>query len=1118
MQRGERGVWIASVGLLSVILAAGDLAAQETTGSIRGTVFDATGAGVPSAEVKVVQVETDLERVTLSDRQGSYVLPLLSVGHYILEAQAKGFQRYRQEGIAIGVNQTATVPIHLIVGLPTQAVDVMADAPLIEATDSSLGKIVQEREILDLPLNGRNFSQLGLLQPGVVPITPGLAEAGGSLRDGQPYAVNGQRPESNNFLIDGATNFNSVDGGFVLKPPIDSIAEFRILTHTANAEFGNSAGSTTNIVTRSGSNRLHGAAWEFLRNDQLDAANFFENAGGFAKSEYRQNQFGGTLGGPIRRDKTFFFGYYEGFRNRQGETINHVRVPSALERRGDFSEDGPLFNACPNFPIPPQDCLPPTQIPGSRLTSIDPTAQNVLQLYPLPNAADPNGVFNLYNATQILRDTEDQFGVRIDHYLSPRDTLMFRYMFLNGSRFDPLSTSGAGVPGFPVGEDHRTQSFVAQLTHSFSSSLVGITRFAFLRNKFLFDQHLNNTSPASLGFEYQPTLGVAVGPPFIQFSGGGYASIGDPITGPRNTYQNNFATLNSLTWIHGRHELKFGADYRRDQINAVQGIASNGFFVFIPFPLTNAFANFLNGSFPVLFLQGGGDQPDGTGDLSRGLRSHNLSFYGQDTYKITSRLTMNLGLRYELPFPYTEIRDRQNLFEPGGQSKVLPDAPAGLVYPGDLGVPAGLIPTEKKAFAPRIGLAWDPTGSARWLITAAYGIFYDPYYNGQGGPLQTPISAPPYLRTPQLMFPGSLSNPFANGNPFATKFSTPMTLLTLDPRLRLPYAQDWNLNVERSFGSDWLLEVGYVGTRGTKLPRFIEGNPSFPLAGQTWAEQQQNIDAQRPYCVPTAQGTCTYSSVGLISGIANSSYNALEASLRKRFSHGLSLLASYTFAKAIDDVSSFNITGSASQPIAGENDLAQNPFDLATERGRSMFDARHRFVLSYEWELPFWRQRQTWYQHVLSNWQVNGVTTFMSGTPFTVVDQSYNYDAPEITGFSAFRPNLVGDPNNGPKTVQQWFNTQAFQQINLSSTPAGVYGTEGRNVVQGPGLAQWDFSAFKNIRVTESKNLQCRAEFFNLFNRANFRLPNGDISSTTFGQVQSALQPRLIQFALKFLF
>jgi len=1098
-----------SMLFLAFLLAGRPLLAQEVTGSIRGVVLDPSGAGVPSAEITATQVDTTLVRTAVADRSGAYVLVLLPVGHYRLEATAKGFRKFVQEGITLSVNESANIPIRLKIGLPSQLVQVRANAALIETADTTLGQTVGEREILDLPLNGRNFSQLGLLQPGVVPITPGLAEAGGSLRDGQAYSVNGQRPESNNFLIDGASNFNAVDGGFVLKPPIDAIAEFKILTHTANAEFGGAAGSTTNIVTRSGSNHLHGDAWEFLRNDKLDAANFFENADGFSKSEYRQNQFGGTLGGPIHKDKTFFFGYYEGFRNRQGETLNDVRVPSALERQGNFSQDGPLLN----FFTPGG----PTPLPGSQVPFIDPTAQKVLQLYPAPNATDSNGVLDLYNATQILRDSEDQTGVRVDHYLSSRDTLNFRYSFLNGTRFDPLSTSGAGVPGFPVGENHRTQNFVAELTHTFSPAVVNIARLAFLRNKFLFDEHLNDTSPASLGFQFQPTLGVAAGPPFIQFGGGGYASIGDPITGPRDTYENAFAGAESLTWIRGRHELKFGGDYRRDQINVINGIASNGFFVFVPAPLSNAFANFLIGQ-PLLFLQGGGDQPGGGGDLSRGLRGNDLDLYAQDTFKLNSHLTLNLGLRYDLTFPYTEIRNRTNLFEPGVQSKVIATAPAGLVYPGDPGVPAGLIPTEYRAFAPRVGLAWNPTGSTQWLVRAAYGIFYDPYYNGQGGPLQTPISAPPYLRTAQLMFPGSLSNPFANGNPFASQFAEPMTLLTLSPQLRLPYAQDWNLSIERSLGNDWLLEAGYVGTKGTKLPRFIEGNPSLPSPGQTWAQQQGSIDQQRLYCQPNALGNCTYSSVGLIAGGADSSYNALEMSLRKRFSHGLSLLASYTFSKSLDDVSSFNITGSASQPVAGENDLAQNPFDLAAERGRSMFDAPNRFVLSYQWELPFWKRANNWYQRALGNWQVNGITTFMSGTPFTVVDQSYNYDAPEITGFSAFRPNLIGNPNHGPQTVGEWFDTSAFQRLNLATTPAGVYGTEGRNVVQGPGLAQWDFSAFKNINLTEAKGLQFRAEFFNLFNRANFRLPNSDISSPTFGQIQQALAPRLIQFAMKFLF
>jgi len=319
--------------LLAIFIAGVHAGAQQITGSIRGTVQDPSSAFVQSASVSAQQAETGLKRTAMTDPSGGYVLLELPVGHYELRVEAKGFQKYIQQGITLNVNQTAIIPIHLAVGAESQVLEVIADAQLIQGTVTSLGKTVSEREVLDLPLNGRNFTQLGLLQPGVVPLTPGLAEAGGSLRAGQAYAVNGQRPESNNFLIDGANNFNGVDGGFVLKPPVDAITEFRILTHNASAEFGQSLGSTTNIITRSGTNRFHGALWEFLRNDVFDATNYFA-----ATTEpLKQNQFGGTFGGPIRKDKTFFFAYFEGFRNRQGETDSST-VPSVAERQGDFSQ------------------------------------------------------------------------------------------------------------------------------------------------------------------------------------------------------------------------------------------------------------------------------------------------------------------------------------------------------------------------------------------------------------------------------------------------------------------------------------------------------------------------------------------------------------------------------------------------------------------------------------------------------------------------------------------------------------------------------------------------------------------------------------------------------------
>jgi len=1116
---------LAWVGLTMSALfpwVSGRAMAQEITGSLQGTVADPSGAMVQGARVTAKQMETGLAREAVSDREGVYVLVELPIGHYQLEVRARGFQRYWQEGIVLDVNEIASVSVRLKLGAENQQIEVNADAALVQSTVSSLGQTVLEREILDLPLDGRNFSQLGLLQPGVVPLTPGLLQAGGPARQNQGYAVDGQRPESNNFMIDGADNVSSVDGGFVLKPPLDAIAEFKVLSHNANAEFGRNTGSTTNIVTRGGSNAFHGAAWEFLRNDAMDASDYFARS----VQPLKQNQFGATLGGPILKDKTFFFGYYEGFRNRQGETVP-ATVPSVAERQGNFAEECRAgFNAsgiCGNGQQ--QLTFFGTPVPFNQMTlftPINPIAGNILPFFPLPNDG-PNG----FVATQTVSANNDQFGMRLDHYLSPADMWNFRYMFSSGPTTDPLSPVGANVPGFPVGEDERAQNFVAQETHIFSPTTIGVARFSYLRNKFLLDEHINHESATSLGFQYAPTLASADGPPFLQV--GGYASVGDTITGPRNTFQNTFDTAGSLSWIHGRHEFKFGGGYRRDQINALQGIATNGFFVFANFPYSDGFASFLSGN-PVVFLQGGGD-------FNRAIRDRALNAYGQDNYRLTSNVTLNLGLRYELPFPSTENRNEVNLFVPGAQSKVVPTAPAGLLYPGDPGVPAGLIPTQKTGFAPRAGVAWDPRRDGKTVVSAAYGIFYEPYYTGEGGPLQDPVSAPPYLKTEQISFPvNSFADPFYTATPFSQAFPEPMTLLVAARNLHLPYAHDWNLNIQQSLGANWLFEIGYVGTTGVRLPRFVEGNPPVFVPGVDTTSAgcsvaspcpistESNVNQRRLYsgCTLANPNNCIYSSVGEIASVANSSYNALQTSLRKRFSHGLSFLASYTWSHSIDDVSSFNITGSASQPVAGENDLAQDPFDLAAERGRSMFDSHNRFVLSYQWSLPFLQHSSAWYGHVFGNWQLSGIMTAMSGGPFTVFDSndvSLQGQAPEITGFSANRPNLIGNPNSGPRTPQEWFKVSAFQQ--LQPDPLGrfeVFGDEGRNVVQGPGYIDWDASAFKSIRLTESKELQFRGELFNLLNHTNFRLPVSDIESATFGQIQSDVSPRVIQVALKFLF
>ncbi len=1086
-----------SLVLIATVLLAAQvrLAAQTVSGSIRGTVFDPSGARVPHARVVATQRETGFTRQVRTDARGNYLLVLLPVGPYRLEVTKAGFKSYEQQGIVLSVNQVATVSVRLSVGASHQMVTVEAGAPLVQTTND-LGETVGGQETVDLPLNGRNFTQLGLLLPGDAPLTPGLLEAGGTLRAGQSYAVNGQRPESNEFLIDGVENYNLVNAGFVLEPPPDAIAQFRILTNTAPAEFGNNAGSTTNIVTRSGTNQLHGDVWEFLRNDGLDTRNFFSSS----VQPYKQNQFGGTLGGPIQHNKTFFFAYYEGLRNHQGET-EAATVPSLAERQGDFSQTvdpstgqvAPLINELTGQPFP-----------GDQLPFIDPVAQNVLQFYPLPNDGP-----NQFITTQTLQNNSDQFGTRIDRYLSSRDALFVRYMFSNGSQVDPLSIAGANVPGFPVSENFRSQNAAIEETHSFSPTVVNVAEFSFLRNKLLSDQAVTHTSISSLGFQYTPTLASQAGPPFVEVEG--YASVGNPITGPDDAYQNTFAFNDSLDWTHGRNAVKFGGGIQREQINYLLGIASNGFFVFAPFPVSNAFASFLFGQ-PVVFLQGGGDLP-------RGLRANRYDLYGEDSIKVTSRLTVNAGLRYELPVPYSVLGNQTALFEPGVQSRVVPSAPKGLVYPGDPGVPSGLIQTDYDGFAPRFGFAWDPTGSGRWSVRSAYGIFYDPYYNGGAGPVQAPISAPPWFKTIEEEPPASFAQPLPTSfNPFAPTFANPqtLTLLTLDPNLTLPYAQDWNFTVERSFGQSWLLDVGYVGTKGTHLPRFMEDDPAHYVPGES---TEDNVNQRRPYsgCTLAQPNNCIFGSIGLIAGIANSDYNALQASLQRRFAHGLEFMASYTYSKTLDDASSLNISGSSPQPVAGENDLAQDPFDLEAEYGRSLFDARHRVVLSYVWAIPSWRQRSNWYEHALAGWQLNGIFTASTGTPFTVFDSSdpsLEGQSPEISGFYSDRPNLVGNPNDGPKTTQEWFNLQAFQRV----TQPGAFGDAGRNIVQAPGLAEWDFSLFKNVAVGESRTLQFRVECFNLFNRPNFGLPVSDINSPSFGQIQSAGEPRLIQLAAKFLF
>jgi hypothetical protein len=1069
---------------------------QQPSGGISGTVLDPSGATVPRARAVAKNKQTGQSQVQTTIDTGHFTFPALPAGDYELAIEASGFAPLRLEHVKVEIDRTVRLSLSLLIS-GTERIEVSAIAETVDRDSNSLGQTVTERQITDLPLNGRNFTQLGLLQAGVTPLTNGLVSAGGSIKATQAFSVNGQRPESNNFLLDGARNVNRMDGGFAIRTPVDAIQEFRILTHTAPAEYGSASGASVSVITRSGGNSVHGSLYYFGRNDIVDARNFFsENV-----EPLKQHQFGATFGGPARRNKLFYFGYYEGFRNRQGVTKT-ATVPTPAERAGDFSglQDPSTGNQLINF-------LTGQPFPGNRIPSqmFNPVSLRVLDFYPLGNVAP-----SLFRATQVMRNDADQGGIRIDAIAREQDQLVFRYATSSGSNFNPLSIRGADVPGFPTGDDIRSHAMTASHTHLFSPQVLLNTRAAFSRYRFLFDKRFNHTTPRSLGFQYDNTFEPALGPPY--FIVNGYGSVGNPITGPRDSAQNDYEIYESLSVVRGAHTIKLGGDFRRTQINISNGIAANGFFVFAPFPTNSSFANFLIG-FPVVFFQGGGD-------FHRGLRSFEVSGYAQDQWRVSRKLTLNYGLRYEINSPFAETRNRFNQFVPGQQSQVVPQAPPGILFPGDPGVSKRILDIYWGGLMPRVGLAYDPTGTGRMSIRAAYGIFYDAFSNGTGMPMQAAISAIPFLQAVQLSPPTlNYTNPWgATGVPFRPGFfPKPVTMLTEDASGRPPYAQNWNLSIQRSLPAAMVVEIRYVGTKGTRVPRFIEANPSV----YTPATASLSVDARRIHAgCPAGGGPCNFASVGQVTYATNSTYHALQTTLSRRFNQGVTFSTSYWFSKTMDYVSSMNVAGSAPRLVSGENDIAQNPFDLRAEHGPSLFDAKHRWTTSLSWELPFGKTLRGAARSAFGGWQMNAIATVSSGTPFSVYDTrnvAQQGSHPEITGFSGSRPDLIADPNQGPRTVDQWVSASAFRRLDAVAE-AGRFGNAGRNIGRGPGQGTLDLSAFKNWSLGEHVRAQFRIEAFNVTNHANFGVPVNDLVSPNFGRILEAGAPRVFQAGLKLLF
>ncbi len=1061
---------------------------QSATASLRGVVTDASRAVVPGAEVVITSTDTAQQHAQRADSRGEFSFQELFVGEYRVEVRSPGFATWVDARVHLDVGNQSQIAVQLAPASAQQTIEVSAEAARLQTNEIAQGAVVSEREIANLPLNGRNFAQLGMLQPGVRPVSASLAVQGGFRRAGQNYEVNGQRPESNNFLVDGMRDINRMDAGYAFRPPADSIAEFRILTATAPAEFGGTNGGITTIVTRSGSNTFHGTLYDFFRNDVLDANNYFAPK----KEALKQNQFGGTAGGPIVHNHAYFFAYYEGLRNIQDIT-HGVVVPTTAERSGDFSADAPILLNASRTPS------------GNNFAGkISPITARYLQFFPIPNTAENP---HLAQTTNGSRYTTDQGGGKADWLLRSADVLSARYTYSTLFNFNPYSELGADVPGFPVGNYTNTHLGGLTETHTFSAKTVLTANVSFFQNHILLDKRFSGFSPQAFGFGYAATRAEATGAPLIMTEG--YSNVGDPIINPRDSTQNDYAVSGNLAHTQGKHVTSYGGQFRRTQVNGYQANFASGAFTFTVQGYTNnSMANFLLGR-PDIFTQAGGD-------FTRDLRGWELGAYAQDEYRVSPRLTLNYGARYEITTPFRDIHNRMMAFAPGLQSTVYPNAPTGLLFPGDAGVPDTITPTFKADWAPRVGFAWDTRGNGRTVLRSAYGIFYDELLNGVGMPFRATSSALPNTVVRTLTGAINYVSPLATvANPFTPgQFALPASTFTLDRHLLPPYTQDWNLTIDQSLGGQ-VLSVGYIGAKGTRLPRLVEANPAIYQPGATLA----NSGRRRLYsgCTLTT-GTCKLGTAGLVEGNANSNFNSAQVSLTRRGTPDLNYTLAYTFSKDLDDSSSLHMSGPAPMLIVGELDVPQNNLDLKSEYGRSLFDSRHRLVASVIYAIPFARNFTGFSRTLLDGWQFSALLALNSSTPFTVYDSanvSLQAPHPGVSGMFGDRPDVVGNPNKGaPHTVSQWVSRSAFQRLD-PIVNAGQFGNEQRNSINGPAFGSLDASLNKSFSLSEKTKVQFRAEAFNVTNHVNLILPVDDINSPVFGQITEAQAPRILQFALK---
>lgn len=1013
----------------------------QSTATLQGTVSDPKGAVMPKAKVVARNQATGLERTTESDSDGNYQVAALPVGMYRVEVQAPGFQTQVVNDLNIAVAQTVVQNFQLAVGGIEQQVSIVSDAPVIETATTSVGTVINQRTVQEIPLNGRHFVDLGLLIPGsVTPPQNGFLTA--PLRGQGSFAFNtaGNREDTVNFQINGINLNDMVQNQITFQPSINTVQEFKVDNSTFSAEYGRNSGAVVNIATRSGTNEFHGELFEFLRNEALDARNFFSAT----KPPFKRNQFGGNLGGPIIRNKAFFFFSYEGLRQRQGLTFNSA-VLTPAERAG-------VTNTI---------------------------SRQLLDFIPAVNSGT-----NRFIGSGTAPVNIDQWTGDVSYALGDNDRLHGYYAFQRDLRGEP-NLQGNTIPGFGDIRQSRRQIFTLNETHIFGPKLVNEVRFGFNRIKITFNPN-NPLDPTSLGIDTGVELPIGI--PQITIGGIGL-NFGGPAGFPQGRSDTTFVVSDTVSYLRGNHSLKIGGEFRRFYNNNFN--LDTGTF---------SFANV------AAFQVGDGNAFAITlGDRSSAIGTGALGLFIQDNFKVRPGLTLELGLRYDWNMTPTERFDRFVVFDP---------ATVSLVKVGQ-GIDE-LYEQNNKNFQPRVGIAWDPTGSGKTSVRAAYAILVDqPVTNSVTGPTANPPLARP------LSFQGLIRLATAED----TAGAAGLAPSTIDHNFKNAYVQSWNLNVQRELTPSLGVMIGYFGSKGTHLR--ISRNINQPING---VRPFIRLSLSSPFRPDALLGNITQIESG-----GNSSYNALWATATKRLSKNFQFNASYTWSKSID-YNSLNSQGV----------VVQDSYNIRGDRGLSDFDARHRFVVSGLYEFP-WRGNR-----LVEGWQLGMIFQAQSGNPINILAGNplaiagttigAGTGIATFTGLANTRPDLIGDPQI-IGTPNQWFTNSVCDPRSPVACPSGAvfalpvelvggvnryhFGSLGRNVLIGPGFNNLDFSVTKNTKLTESVRMQFRAEFFDIFNRANFGQPGrvAQVGSSTFGVISSTRFPtgdsgssRQLQFALKFLF